>query len=62
MSIFGFIFRKIMDWILELPPDLLGRKIERILDRGSERRRRGRVVRSRALRPRRKRRRRADMV
>lgn len=34
------IFRTLLDWILELPPDLLGRKVERILDGYAEKRRR----------------------
>jgi hypothetical protein len=42
MNLFGLIIRKIFDWLLEIPPDLLGRKIERVLDRLAEQRQRTR--------------------
>jgi hypothetical protein len=38
------IASKLIDWLLELPPDLLGRRIERMLDHMAERRRRLRRV------------------
>lgn len=37
-----FIIQTIIGWILEIPPDLLGRKVERFLDRGDERQARAR--------------------
>jgi hypothetical protein len=35
------VIRKVIDWVLEIPPDLLGRRIELFLDQAAERRRRG---------------------
>lgn len=61
MNFLGLILGRLLDWLLELPPDLLGRKIERILDRASGKRRR---VHARSRRGRRAKRvrRGADMV
>jgi hypothetical protein len=40
MSWLETIIRTIFDWILEIPPDLLGRKVEGWLDQAANRRRR----------------------
>ena len=40
MSLIQLLIKKVLDWLLELPPDLIGRKIERALDREADRRRR----------------------
>jgi hypothetical protein len=39
---FEILVRPIVDWLLELPADLLGRKVERLLDRAARRNRRRR--------------------
>jgi hypothetical protein len=47
MSWLSILIRTIIDWLRELPPDLLGRKVERLLDRCAGHRRRGRAPRGR---------------
>jgi hypothetical protein len=54
MDIIGLVVRKFLEWLLELPPNLLGRRIERRLDRIAERRRRHRRVGARRTRIRKK--------
>jgi hypothetical protein len=41
------LIRTIGDWLRELPPDLLGRKVEQFLDRSPEHRRKLRKSRGR---------------
>ncbi len=44
------IVSKIIDWLLQLPPDLLSRRVEKTLDRIAERRKRPRRVGARRTR------------
>jgi hypothetical protein len=46
MFLIQLLVGKIWDWLLELPPELFGRKIEQALDRAAERRRRRKSRRS----------------
>lgn len=37
MSLLKVLIGKILEWLLEIPPDLLGRQVERFLDRNADR-------------------------
>jgi hypothetical protein len=42
MELVEVLIRKVIDWLLEIPLDRLGRRVERFLDRAGELRRRKR--------------------
>jgi hypothetical protein len=45
------LLAKLVDWLWEIPPDLLGRKVERFLDEAADRRysrRKGRPAKTRS--------------
>jgi hypothetical protein len=54
MTWLEMLFRTVVAWLFEIPPDLLGRKVERLLDGAAERNRRRRASSRRKL-PRRRR-------
>ena len=50
MAWIKILIRTIIDWFLEIPPNLLGRGVERFLDQAAERRRLKRKIRHRKVR------------
>src|SRR4029077_10318612 len=52
----GVLIQTIIDWLREIPPDLLGRKVERLLDQSADRHQRGRKIRGRKAESRKRRR------
>lgn len=49
MTWWEILIGKLFDWLLEIPLNLLGRKVERLLDQAAERRRRARTKGRRKL-------------